>query len=404
MPAFEYIAVDTDGSEVTGSLEGNNDRHVRSLLREKELFPISVEEINKNTGLQKKISLSKSGFSGKELALFTRQLATLIDSGIPLDEAILSIHSQHKKQHLRNIILDIHSKIMEGHTLSEGFSEYPESFPITYRTTISAGEKSGDLGLILSRLANFIESKNRLQQQIKGALIYPAALIITSLLVISFMLTYVVPKVVYIFANFDQELPLITKIVINCSELIRNNYLIIFLALFLLVIFFKSLISREHFRRKYHELLIKIPIFGRLITISNSARYMQTLSTLSGSGVPILEALKFSAEVLNNLPMKEVALEAINRVSEGETISKSLSSENLFPSMMIYMIGSGENTGKLEEMLDKATTNQEEEFKSTVDTLLGILQPLTVVFMAIIVLLIVLAILLPIFEINNLIA
>ena len=185
---------------------------------------------------------------------------------------------------------------------------------------------------------------------------------------------------------------------------IRNNYLIIFLALFLLVIFFKSLISKKHVRKKYHELLLKIPIFGRLITISNSARYMQTLSTLSGSGVPILEALKFSAEVLNNLPMKVVALEAINRVSEGETISKSLSSENLFPSMMIYMIGSGENTGKLEEMLDKATTNQEEEFKSTVDTLLGILQPLTVVFMAIIVLLIVLAILLPIFEINNLIA
>ena len=404
MPAFEYIAANDNGTEVKGSIEGDTEKHVSYILKEKGLFPISIKKLTNKQPLNKKINLVQTNLSSKDLALFTRQLATLIGSGVPLDEALISINEQQKKQYAKNIILGAHSKIMEGYTLAESFSEFPNSFPLIYITTISAGEQSGHLTLILKKLANFTESKRKLQQQVKNALIYPSALIITALLVISFMLAYVVPKVIYIFENFDQQLPLLTRIVISLSDLIRENWLIIIIFIVLLIALIKYFLKDYKIKKKWHTLLLQLPIFGRLTMNMNSARFMQTLSILSGSGAPILDALKMSANVITNIPMKEAAEVAAIKVSEGESISRSLSSSHLFPSMMIHMIGSGENSGRLEEMLDRATENQEEEVKNTIDVLLGIMQPLTVIFMAVIVLLIVLAILLPIFEINNLIA
>ncbi len=404
MPAFEYIAANDNGTEIKGSIEGDTEKHVSYILKEKGLFPISIKKLTNKQPLNKKINLVQTNLSSKDLALFTRQLATLIGSGVPLDEALISINEQQKKQYAKNIILGVHSKIMEGYTLAESFSEFPDSFPLIYITTISAGEQSGHLTLILKKLANFTESKRKLQQQVKNALIYPSALIITALLVISFMLAYVVPKVIYIFENFDQQLPLLTRIVISLSDLIRENWLIIIIFIVLLIALIKYFLKDYKIKKKCHTLLLQLPIFGRLTMNMNSARFMQTLSILSGSGAPILDALKMSANVITNIPMKEAAEVAAIKVSEGESISRSLSSSHLFPSMMIHMIGSGENSGRLEEMLDRATENQEEEVKNTIDVLLGIMQPLTVIFMAVIVLLIVLAILLPIFEINNLIA
>jgi len=403
MPAFEYIAANDKGSEIKGSIEGDTEKHVSYILREKGLFPISIKKLS-NKPLNKKINLMQTNLSSKDLALFTRQLATLIGSGIPLDEALISINEQQKKQYAKNIILGVHSKIMEGYTLAESLSEFPNSFPLIYITTVSAGEESGNLTLILEKLASFTESKRKLQEQVKNALIYPSALIITALLVISFMLAYVVPKVIYIFENFDQQLPLLTRLIISLSDFIRENWLTIIIFIVLLIALIRYFLRDYKIKKKYHTLLLRLPIFGRLTTNMNSARFMQTLSILSGSGVPILDALKMSTNVVTNIPMKEAAEVTAIKVSEGESISKSLSSSNLFPSMMVHMIGSGENSGRLDEMLNRATENQEEEVKNTIDVFLGIMQPLTVVIMAVIVLLIVLAILLPIFEINNLIA
>ena len=404
MPAYEYTAVKKDGSEMNGSIEGDNERHIRVILRERGFHPISIVRVKNNQNYTKKIAFNRKKFNTTELTLFTRQFAVLIESGIPLTDALISIENQQKKRYQKNIILDVHSKIMEGYSLSDSFAEYPDSFPGIYIKTLAAGENSGNLGLVLKRLADYIESKNKLQQSIKNALIYPSALIITSVLVISFMLVYVVPKVIYVFENFDQDLPIITQAVIVISEFIRDQFIVIALLVLALIAGANIMLQKKEVKMWCHNLLLNIPIFGKLIMNSNSARYMQTLSTLSASGVPILDALKISAEVIINVPMRNTAIETVTRVSEGESISKSLSSKNLFPSMMIYMIASGEKSGKLEEMLDKATENQEEEFKNTIESLLGILQPLTVVIMAVIVLLIVLAILLPIFEINNLIA
>ena len=404
MPAFHYTAVDKEGNETKSSLEGDTDKHVRTILREKGLLPLLVKEIKADNSTKIKINFTQNSLSSIDLAHFTRQLATLIKSGIPIDEALFAINEQNKKQYIKNIILTIRSKIMEGYTLSDSFSDFPKSFPVIYTTTIAAGEKSGHLSLILDKLADFTESRKKLQQQIKNALIYPTALVITALLVIAFMLAYVVPKVVYIFENFNQQLPLLTRIMIASSDFLLNYWLYIIVFSVMLIFLSRYLLKDDDTKSNYHSILLKLPIFGRLIMNMNSARFMQTLSILAGSGVPILEALKISANVVTNLPMKQAVNETTIRVSEGESISKSLSQSHLFPPMMIHMIGSGENSGRLEEMLDRATVNQEQEVENTIATLLGIMQPLTVIIMAGIVLLIVLAILLPIFEINNLIA
>ena len=404
MPAFHYTAVDKEGNETKSSLEGDTDKHVRTILREKGLLPLLVKEIKADNSTKIKINFTQNSLSSIDLAHFTRQLATLIKSGIPIDEALFAINEQNKKQYIKNIILTIRSKIMEGYTLSDSFSDFPKSFPVIYTTTIAAGEKSGHLSLILDKLADFTESRKKLQQQIKNALIYPTALVITALLVIAFMLAYVVPKVVYIFENFNQQLPLLTRIMIASSDFLLNYWLYIIVFSVMLIFLGGYLLKNDDTKSNYHSILLKLPIFGRLIMNMNSARFMQTLSILAGSGVPILEALKISANVVTSLPMKQAVNETTIRVSEGESISKSLSQSHLFPPMMIHMIGSGENSGRLEEMLDRATVNQEQEVENTIATLLGIMQPLTVIIMAGIVLLIVLAILLPIFEINNLIA
>ena len=404
MPAFKYKAIDQNGIEISGSIEGDTERHVRSILREKKLIPLLIKIINKEKSGKLRFSVSRNTLSGVELAYFTRQLATLIKSGIPIDEALFAINEQNKKQHISDIILTIRSKILEGFTLSSSLADFPQSFPLIYSTTVSAGEQSGHLSLILEKLADFIESKQKLNQQIKNALIYPSALILTAVMVIAFMLAYVVPKVVYIFENFDQQLPLLTRIMIATSDFLINNWLLIIatsLSLFLIV---RQGLKNEKNKIVAHNSILKLPIFGRLVRNMNSARFMQTLSILTSSGVPILDALKIASNVITNLPMKRAIEETTIRVSEGESISMSLSQAGLFPSLMIHMIGSGENSGRLDEMLDRATSNQEQEVENTINILLGIMQPLTVIIMAMIVLLIVLAILLPIFEINNLIA
>ena len=404
MPAFKYKAIDQNGIEISGSIEGDTERHVRSILRDKKLIPLLIKIINKEKSGKLRFSVSRNALSVVELAYFTRQLATLIKSGIPIDEALFAINEQNKKQHISDIILTIRSKILEGFTLSSSLADFPQSFPLIYSTTVSAGEQSGHLSLILEKLADFIESKQKLNQQIKNALIYPSALIVTALMVIAFMLAYVVPKVVYIFENFDQQLPLLTRIMIATSDFLINNWLLIIatsLSLFLIV---RQGLKNEKNKIVAHNSILKLPIFGRLVRNMNSARFMQTLSILTSSGVPILDALKIASNVITNLPMKRAIEETTIRVSEGESISMSLSQAGLFHSLMIHMIGSGENSGRLDEMLDRATSNQEQEVENTINIILGIMQPLTVIIMAMIVLLIVLAILLPIFEINNLIA
>ncbi|MEX0708619.1 MAG: type II secretion system inner membrane protein GspF [Woeseia sp.] len=404
MGAFEYVAIDKSGKEAKGLLEGDTPRHVRQLLREQQLLPVRVNEVTRKESRQRTSFTFRRGISAADLSLVTRQLATLSQAGLPLEEALLAVGQQSEHPRLKSILLGVRSRVMEGHTLADGLADFPHAFPELYRATVSAGEQSGHLDLVLERLAEFTESRQILQQQIRNALIYPIALVVTAVGIISFMLAYVVPKVVYVFENFDQELPLLTRIMIGTSDFLRDHWLLLILGVVAIVLGVRHLLKKEGPKRRYHRLLLRLPIVARLTRGINTARFTQTLSILAGSGVPILDSLRIAAQVVVNVPMREAVEEASLRIREGAMISKSLASSRLFPPMTTHLIASGEASGRLEEMLGRAASNQEREVDGLIATLLGIMQPLLVIVMAAIVLLIVLAILLPIFEINNLIA
>ena len=404
MCAFEFVALDKSGKESKGLLEGDTPKHVRQILRERHLLPVSVTEVaRKESGRRSSLSLRR-GLSASELALLTRQLATLSQAGLPLEEALLAVSQQNENPRTKSVLLGVRSRVMEGHSLADGLADFPQAFPELYRATVAAGEQSGHLDAVLERLAEFTESRQILQQQVRNALIYPIALVVTAVGIISFMLAYVVPKVVYIFENYDQQLPLLTRIMIGASDFIRDYWAVLIIGIVATVFGIRRLLREEGPKRRYHHLLLRLPVVSKLTRGINTARFTQTLSILAGSGVPILESLRIAAQVVVNVPMREAVEEASLRIREGAMISRSLAASRLFPPMTTHLISSGEASGRLEEMLHRAATNQEREVDGLVATLLGIMQPLLVIVMAAVVLLIVLAILLPIFEINTLIS
>lgn len=404
MGAFEFVALDQRGKESKGLIEGDTPKHVRQQLRERQLLPVKVTEVAEKQARERKSFTLRRGLSASELALLTRQLATLIQSGLPLEEAFLAVSQQNENPRAKRILLGVRARVMEGHTLADGLAEFPAAFPELYRATVAAGEQSGHLDAVLERLAEFTESRQILQQQVRNALIYPIALVVTAVAIISFMLAYVVPKVVYIFENYGQELPTLTRVMIASSDFLRNHWFLLIVLTIGVVFGVRWLLRQEGPKREYHRMLLRIPIVAKLTRGINTARFTQTLSILAGSGVPILESLRIAAQVVVNVPMREAVQEASLRIREGAMISKSLAASKLFPPMTTHLISSGEASGRLEEMLSRAASNQEREVDGLISALLGIMQPLLVIVMAAIVLLIVLAILLPIFEINNLIA
>lgn len=403
MGAFEFVALDKAGKESRGLLEGDTAKQVRQILRERHLLPVSVTEVARRESRRQASFSIRRGLSASELALITRQLATLSQAGLPLEEALLAVSQQNENPRAQSILLGVRSKVMEGHSLADGLADFPQAFPELYRATVAAGEQSGHLDAVLERLAAFTETRQVLQQQIRNALIYPIALVVTAAAIISFMLAYVVPKVVYVFENYDQQLPLLTRMMIGASDFIRDYWLILIVGIAAIVFGIRRLLKKEGPKRKYHHLLLRLPIVSKLTRGINTARFTQTLSILAGSGVPILDSLRIAAQVIVNVPMREAVEEASLRVREGAMISSSLATSRLFPPMTTHLISSGEASGRLEEMLARAALNQEREVDGLIATLLGIMQPALVIIMAIVVLLIVLAILLPIFEINSLI-
>jgi general secretion pathway protein F len=403
MGAFEYVAMDHSGKRSKGLLEGDTPKHVRQILRDRNLYPVSVTEVAQREARRQTTFSLRRGLSSAELALITRQLASLSQSGLPLEEALLAVSQQNDQPRTKSILLGVRAKVMEGHTLADGLAEFPQAFPELYRATVAAGEQSGHIDVVLERLADYTEARQELRQRITNALVYPIALVVMAVGIISFMLATVVPKIVNVFENTAAELPALTSGLIATSDFLRAYWPALIVALGLLGWLAWWILQQEGPRRRYHRLLLRLPIVGRLTRGVNTARFTRTLSILAGSGVPILQSLKIAAEVIENLPMRDAVTEATVRVREGAGISRSLASSKLFPPMMIHLVSSGEAGGRLEEMLGRAATGQEREVDGLIAALLGILQPLLIVIMGAIVLTIVLAILLPIFEINNLI-
>jgi len=403
MGAFEYVALDNSGKESKGLIEGDTAKHVRQILRDRHMLPVQVTEVAQKEARRQRTFSLRSGVSPGELAMLTRQLASLSQSGLPLEEALLAVAQQNDQPRTKSILLGVRSRVMEGHTLADGLGEFPQAFPELYRATVAAGEQSGHLDVVLDRLADYTEARQELRQQITNAMIYPIALVAMAFAIISFMLATVVPRIVSVFENAAGELPALTRWLIATSDFMRNNWLILIIGVAVVIYTVWWLLQKDGPKRSYHSFLLRMPITGKLTRGINTARFTRTFSILAGSGVPILDALKIAAEVIENLPMRDAVTEASLRVREGASISRSLAASKLFPPMMIHLIASGETGGKLEEMLSRTANYQEREVGGLIATLLGILQPLLIVLMGAVVMTIVLAILLPIFEINNLI-
>ena len=403
MGAFEYTAVDTAGKERRGVLEGDTARQVRQLLRERQLLPLMVAEIAEREAIRQQSFTFRPTMSATDLALVTRQLATLVQSALPLEEALLAVSEQTESPRVKSVLIGVRSKVMEGHTLADGFADFPKAFPEIYRATVSAGEQSGHLDAVLERLAEYTEGRQVLRQKIQHAMIYPVVLTILALTIVSGMLVYVVPKVVGVFSNTGRQLPGLTVFLISLSNFLRDYGLFLLVGLIGAAFAARSALRQPGPRRWRDSALLRLPLVAKLVRGSNTARFTRTLSILTGSGVPVLEALRISAEVVTNVPMREAVEEAAARVREGAPIGKSLAVGGYFPPLCVHLISSGEASGKLEDMLTRAATNQEREMDGLIAALLGILEPALIVSMGIIVLVIVLAILLPIFELNQLV-
>lgn len=402
MGAFDYKAVDSSGKPVQGVLEGDNARQVRQLLRERHLLPLEVTEVAEQEKKRRKLGFRK-GISATDLALLTRQLATLVRAGLPLEEALRAVSQQTEKSRVSSILMGVRSRLMEGHPLAVGMADFPQAFPEMYRATVAAGEQSGHLDMVLERLADYTESRQILRQKLSSAAIYPIVLSIMAILIVTGMLVFVVPKIVGIFEDSNQKLPFLTTALITVSHVIRDYGLLGLVAIAGGVFAFKRWLRQKSARRRVDGLLLRLPLVARLVRGFNNARFTRTLSILSGSGVPVLESMRIAGSVIANLPMWEAVEEATMRVREGASISHSLAARGLFPPMTVHLIASGEASGKLDEMLERAAENQERELDGLIGAMLSILEPALIIVMAIFVFIIVIAILLPIFQLQQII-
>ena len=403
MGAFEYTAVDAAGKERKGVLEGETARQVRQLLREKNLFPLDVAEVKEKAD-DGHFSISfGGGISAADLAMFTRQLATLVNAALPLETALKAVAEQTEHPKIQSIVLSVRSRVMEGHTFADGLKDFPKAFPELYIATVAAGEQSGHLDTVLERLADYTEARQELRQKVQQAMIYPAVLIVLAFGIVTLMLVYVVPKVVGVFTDSGRELPAMTRVLIGVSEFLQSYGLLLGIILVIAGFAFNRMLQYPEPRRAFDKALLKIPLVGRLVRGFNTARFTRTFSILTGAGVPVLDCLRISSEVIVNTPMKIAVEEASNRVREGAPIGASLAKSGYFPPICVHLIASGESSGQLENMLGRAAHNQEREMDGLIATMLGILEPAVIVGMGIIVTFIVLSILLPIFQLNELV-
>ena len=401
MAAFEYIALDAKGRQQKGVLEADSPRQVRQMLRDRQLAPLEVKatrtrEQSGGLGFGRNLS-------ARDLALVTRQLATLVQAALPIEEALGAAAAQSTTPRIQAMLLAVRAKVLEGHTLADALKEFPGAFPDLYRATVSAGEHAGHLGPVLEQLADYTEQRQQSKQKIQLALLYPVILMITSLIIVGFLLGFVVPDVVRVFVDSGQTLPALTRGLIAVSELVKGwGWLFIILSI-AGVIGLRAALKDEGRRRRWHAFLLKLPMMGRMMRATDTARFASTLAILTRSGVPLVEALAISAEVISNRVIRGEVVVAAQKVREGGSLTRALDASGQFPPMMLHMIASGERSGELDSMLARTARNQENDLAAQISLLVGLFEPFMLVFMGVVVLVIVLAILMPILSLNQLV-
>ncbi|MBC7453418.1 MAG: type II secretion system inner membrane protein GspF [Massilia sp.] len=405
MPAFRYEAVDNVGATHKGVVNADSAKAARADLRVQGFTPLNVEAIAAqvdNAGVA-----TRRGFGEKlsqvELALFTRQLASLLEAGLPLEQAFTALLEQAERPYVRDLIASIRSEVMGGASFSDALSRYPRDFAEIFRALVASGEQIGHLARVLTRLADYIERRNALVQKVRLAFTYPAIVTVVAFSIVIFLLTYVVPQIVSVFTNTKQKLPLLTMIMLGVSNFVRAYGIYVLIALIAAFWAWRNALKNPALKRRWHAWLLTAPIYGKFERSLNTARFASTLAITTGSGVPILRALDTSRDTLSNVAMKELVEQASASVREGVSLARALSAQKYFPPMLIHMIRAGEITGELPAMLERAANSQQADLERRTLTIAGLLEPVLILAMGVVVLLIVLAVLMPIIEINQLV-
>lgn len=398
MAAFECVFLDTNGKKKKGVQEADSERHVRQILRDQGKVLLEVrqaKERHSNSFLSPSISI-------KDRSLLTRQLATLIDAGLPIEEALDGVAKQCTKNRLRSMLLSIRSKVLEGHSLAQALTSYPKAFPILFRASVEAGEQSGHLHAVLMQLADYTERQRHNAQKVQMAMMYPAILTIVAISIVAFLLGSVMPDIVQVFDKQGAELPQITRVMLTLSSLITEyGTLSVFVLISTIVVYF-WLMSKPKLKERKDRFVLTVSGLGKMIKITQITRYVSTLAMLSSSGVPLVEGMNIAAQVVENIEMKSRLQNSEKMVREGGSLAGALENTKLLPPMMLQLIYSGERSGELDQMLTRAARQQEDDTNAWIGTLVGLFEPLMLLVMGAVVMLIVMAILLPIMNMNQL--
>ncbi|WP_321833530.1 type II secretion system inner membrane protein GspF [Pseudomonas kulmbachensis] len=401
MAAFEYLAMCNAGRKTKGVQEADSIRQARQLLRERNLIPLQVKPARGNQ--DRSMGSSRRSLSTAQLSLLTRQFATLVQASLPLADVLAAVAAQCEKNAQQSMVLAIRARVLEGHSLARAMGEFPRAFPALYRATVAAGERSGHLGHVLLQLADYTEARQAAQQQIQLAVLYPSILMVAAFSIVGFLLGFVVPDVVKVFIDSGQQLPLLTRGLIAASNLLHDYGLLLLLLIAGLLAAARLALKKPATLLRWHQLQLRVPLLGRVIRASNCTRFVSTLAILGRSGVPLVDALEISAQVVANQKIRTCLKDVAQAVREGSGLTRALEHSGQFPPMMLYMIASGERSGELDAMLDRAAQQQEAQLANRIAMLVGLFEPVMLVFMGASVLLIVLAILMPILSLNQLI-
>jgi general secretion pathway protein F len=405
MPAFRYEAVDSVGATRKGVVNADTARSARADLRLQGLIPLTVDAIAHQvdaTGATRSRGFGER-LSQVELALFTRQLASLLEAGLPLEQAFSALLEQAERPYVRDLVASIRSEVMGGASFSDSLSRHPRDFAEIYRALVASGEQIGHLSRVLTRLADYIERRNALVQKVRLAFTYPAIVTVVAFAIVIFLLTYVVPQIVSVFANTKQKLPVLTIMMLAVSDFTRAYGLYVAAIVVGAWVLWRRALRNPALKRRWHTWLLTAPVYGKFERSLNTARFASTLAITTGSGVPILRALETSRDTLSNVAMRELVEEAAGSVREGVSLARALSVQKHFPPMLVHMIRAGEITGELPAMLERAASSQQQDLERRTLTIAGLLEPVLILAMGLVVLLIVLAVLMPIIEINQLV-
>ena len=406
MPAFQYVALNPQGKEIKGILEADSARQLRQTLRDQALTPMQVEPSNKQfdkDSNQHGFSLFTPKLKALDRVLFTRQLSTLLASSMPIEESLNAIAQQNEKQSNKALIMGIRSRVLEGNSLAQSLLEYPSSFSNLYCSSVAAGEQSGFLDQVLDNLSNYLEREHESYRNVEMALMYPIILLIVAFVIVGALMVYVLPDMIDVIENTGQTLPWATTLLISVTELLKSFWWVLLCGILALSLFIRGILNREKVRLIWDAYKFSLPIIGKIIRSSNSARFSNTLSILTKSGIPLVDSMKIASEVVANKALQTDLRTATQDVVEGKSLRESLENISYFPPMMMHMIGSGEQSGELDQMLARIAEYQQAEVERLVSTLVKLFEPAMMIIMGGTVLFIVMAVLLPILSMNQIV-